>query len=159
MAFTSLKQFRLETGMKIIVDADACPVKEIIEGMARHNRIKVIMVSNYSHEIRSDYAETVVVDKEAEAADITIVNMTEPGDIIITQDYGLASIVLAKGARALNPNGKVYTDQNIDMLLTQRYLNAKARRARGRHINLPKRSTKDNLNFEQSFQRLLDKND
>lgn len=143
--------------MKIIVDADACPVKEIIETLARRKRIKVIMVSNYSQNIRSDYAETVIVDKEAEAADITIVNMTEPGDIIITQDYGLASIVLGKGARALNPNGKVYTDQNIDMLLTQRYLNAKARRAGGRHINPRKRSTKENRHFEQSFQRLLDK--
>ena len=143
--------------MKIIVDADACPVKKIIEDLARRRQIKVIMVSNYSHQINSDYAETIAVDKEAEAADITIVNMTEPGDIIVTQDYGLASIVLGKGAVAVSPSGKVYTEQNIDILLTQRYLNAKARQSGGKHINPRKRSARENRHFEEAFKGLLDK--
>lgn len=143
--------------MKIIVDADACPVKEIIEVLAERKDIKVIMVSNYSHQISSHYAEKVVVDKESQAADITIANMTEPGDIIVTQDYGLASIVLGKGAAAVNPSGKIYTDQNIDMLLMQRYLNTKARQAGLKHINPKKRTVNDNNRFEQSFKSLLDK--
>ena len=142
--------------MKIIVDADACPVKEIIEQQAGFKNIKVIMVSNYSHQINSQYAEVIVVDKESQAADITIANMTAPGDLIVTQDYGLASIVLGKGAIAMNPNGKHYTLENIDGLLMQRYLNAKARQAGNKHINPKKRTRSDNTSFENSLKTLLD---
>lgn len=145
--------------MKIIVDADACPVKEIIEDLAQQNKIRVIMVCNYNHQINSSYAEKVIVGQESQAADITITNMTEPGDIVVTQDYGLASIVLGKGAAAINPSGKIYTDSNIDILLMQRYLNTKARQAGGKHGNPKKRTRKDNNHFAQSFQLLLDKNE
>lgn len=142
--------------MKIIVDADACPVKEIIEQQARLKNIKVIMVSNYSHQINSQYAEVIVVDKESQAADITIANMTAAGDLIVTQDYGLASIVLGKGAVAMSPSGKQYNVENIDGLLMQRYLNAKARQAGNKHINPKKRTRVDNTSFENSLKALLD---
>ena len=141
--------------MKIIVDADACPVKDIIEDLAKRRKARVIMVSNYSHEISSQYAEVVRVDKVSQAADVTIVNMTETGDIVVTQDYGLASLVLGKGAVAINPNGRIYTANNIDMLLTQRYLNAKARQAGLKSINPRKRTGKDDNNFQKNFDRIL----
>lgn len=142
--------------MKIIVDADACPVKDIIESQAKLRNINVIMVSNYSHQIKSHYAETIMVDKESQAADMTIANMTAPGDIIVTQDYGLASIVLGKGAAAINPNGKIFTDENIDGLLMQRYVNAKARQAGIKHINPKKRTARDNSGFARSLASLLE---
>lgn len=137
--------------MRIIVDADACPVKEIIEKQARPNRIKVIMVANYSHQIRSDYAETIMVDRDSQAADIFIANLTKAGDLIVTQDYGLASIVLGKGAMAIHPSGKLYTAENIDTLLMQRYLNTKSRLAGQKQTNTKKRKRNDDLKFEHTL--------
>lgn len=141
--------------MKILVDADACPVKKIIEKIAKKYKLQVIMVSNSSHIINSDYSKHIVVDRNSQAADIAIVNNTLAGDIVITQDYGLASMVLGRGAKAIHPDGKVYTDDNIDTLLMQRYLNAKARQAKIRITNPKKRSDKDNERFTKNFDRLI----
>lgn len=141
--------------MRIIVDADACPVKEIIEEQARVNQIGVIMVANYSHEISSDYAEIIRVDNSSQAADITIANLASAGDLIVTQDYGLASIALARGAKAVNPSGILYTAENIDQLLMQRYLNTRARMAGQKHINPKKRSKNDEKRFRQTLSILI----
>lgn len=141
--------------MRIIVDADACPVKELIEKQARPYRIKVIMVANYSHQISSGYAETVMVDRDSQAADIYIANLTEAGDLIVTQDYGLASIVLGKGAKAIHPSGRLYTAENIDTLLMQRYLNTKSRLAGEKQINPKKRNTNDDRRFEHNLALII----
>jgi hypothetical protein len=142
--------------MKILVDADACPVKDIIEEIAGNYKLRVIMVSNSSHVINSDYSEHLVVDEGSQAADIAIANNTEAGDIVVTQDYGLASIILTRGAMAIHPDGKVYTLNNIDGLLMQRYINYKARQARKRIINMKKRTQDDNNRFIDSFNRLIE---
>lgn len=141
--------------MRIIVDADACPVKDIIEEVARSNQIPVIMVSNLNHNISSSYSEIIVVDGSSQAADIAIVNMSVAGDIVVTQDYGLASIILGKNGKAINPNGKVYSIDNIDTLLMQRYINFKAREARQKVSRTKKRSKNDNEKFEKNLNKLI----
>jgi uncharacterized protein YaiI (UPF0178 family) len=141
--------------LKIIVDADACPVKDIIEELAQEYRLELIMVSNINHVIASQYAKIVVVDGTSEAADIAIVNLTKRGDIVVTQDYGLASLALAKGSYALDPLGHQYTDTNIEGLLVRRFINQKARRA-GERIGGPrKRNPNDNSRFQQRLREII----
>lgn len=143
--------------MKILVDADACPVKDIIEDIAGNYSLQVIMISNPSHNIRSSYSDIIMVDGGAEAVDIAVVNRSKAGDIVVTQDYGLASMVLGKGAAAINPSGKIYTMENIDGLLMQRYLNYKARKVGLKTINPRKRSAKDDQRFTRNFTELIEK--
>lgn len=141
--------------MKIIVDADACPVKEIIEELAQANQLEVIMVSNINHLIASQYAKIVVVDGASEAADIAIVNLTRRGDIVVTQDYGLASMVLVKGSYAIDPLGHQYTETNIEGLLLSRFINQKARRAGQRTGGPRKRNQGDDLRFRKRLQKII----
>ncbi len=141
--------------MRIIVDADACPVKNIIEEVASSKQIPVIMVSNLNHNITSSYSEVIVVDGTSQAADIAIVNMANTGDIVVTQDYGLASMILGKDGKAINPNGKVYSLDNIDTLLMQRYVNFKAREARQKISRPKKRNKGDNEKFKNNFIKLI----
>ncbi|HZK87085.1 MAG TPA: YaiI/YqxD family protein [Syntrophomonas sp.] len=141
--------------MKIIVDADACPVKQIIEKTAQKHNLAVIMVSNYHHQINSEYASVLVVDGASQAADLVIVNHTSPGDIIVTQDYGLAAMILGKQAYAIHPMGNIYTSENIEGLLMQRYVNQKARQAK-KHVSGPrKRQTADDQRFEGELENLI----
>lgn len=142
--------------MRIIVDADACPVKNIIEAEAKKRNLPVIMVSNFNHNIASDYAEVIWVDDTAEAADLAIINMLKSDDIVVTQDYGLASLVLGKRAQAINPLGRVYTLENIDTLLMQRHINSKARKAGLKISNPKKRNTLDDEKFRVNFIKLID---
>lgn len=141
--------------MKIIVDADACPVKQIIEDIARKYELPVIMVANYHHQIVSAYATTIVADGAAEAADIIIANQTRRGDLVVTQDYGLAAIVLGKNAYAIHPRGHVYTAENIDGLLMQRHLNQKARQAKRRIAGPRKKTDQDDQRFTSQFEQLI----
>ncbi|CFX69116.1 Protein of unknown function UPF0178 [Syntrophomonas zehnderi OL-4] len=141
--------------MKIIVDADACPVKGIIEEMAAGAGLELIMVSNYHHMIRSNYARVVIVDGSSQSADITIANLTQKGDIIVTQDYGLAALVLAKNAHCIHPQGQIYSLDNIDGLLSQRYVHQKARQAGKRITNPRKRQAQDDIRFKKNLGRLM----
>lgn len=141
--------------MRILVDADACPVKDIIEEVAKNYEMEVIMICNPNHVLQSSYSEIVVVDGNSQAADIAIINRTTKGDLVITQDYGLASLVLAKHALAIHPSGKVYDPENIEGLLMQRFVNQKARQAGLRTVNPKKRKASDNENFRFHFVRIL----
>jgi len=116
---------------RIYVDADACPFKDLIVEIAAANGVGVTMVANHCHEIEAtDRVEIVRVDDERDAVDIAIANRAAAGDIVVTQDYGLAAMVLGKGARALSPRGRVYDNGNIESLLAARHHAQKARRAR-----------------------------
>lgn len=142
--------------MRILVDADACPVKDIIEKLARKHGLPVLMISNVNHLIKSDYSQVIVVDGAAEAADIAIVNLSQPGDIIVTQDYGLASMLLAKRARVIHPLGKIYNDENIDGLLMQRFIGQKARKAGLRTTGPKKRNPLDDKLFEVNLDKMIE---
>lgn len=143
--------------MKILVDADACPVKNIIEAVGQKYSLPVIMVSNQHHTLNSDYAQVQVVDAYSQSADIHIVNQTDPDDIVITQDYGLAAMVLAKGAHSIHPDGRVYTSENIESLLMQRYINQKAREAGSRTPHSKKRTRADDQRFREVLVQLVER--
>ena len=111
--------------MKIIIDADACPVVDITVNTAKERGFECIIVCDNTHSIEKDGAKTIVVDKGADSADCKIANLTEKGDVIVTQDYGLAALILGKGGKALNQNGLIYTESNIDNLLFTRHISKK----------------------------------
>jgi uncharacterized protein YaiI (UPF0178 family) len=142
--------------VRILVDADACPVKEVILRMAKHRNIPVTMVIDTSHELDDGYSTVITVDKGADSADYAITGMAECGDIVVTQDYGLAAMILAKGASAIDQNGMLYTDENIGSLLERRYIGQKIRRGGGRTKGPRKRTSEDDERFEDVFGRLLD---
>lgn len=144
--------------MKILVDADACPVpvKNILVRLARERSIPVTMLIDTSHVLNDGYSRIITVDKGRDSADIRLVNLVESGDLVVTQDFGVAAVALAKGAKALNQNGMVYNDGNMDRLLFERALGQEVRRAGGRTGRIPKRTRADDAAFEQAFLQLLD---
>ena len=142
--------------MKIYVDADACPVKEIIVYEAKKRNLEVIMIFDTSHQIDDGYSKVIVVDKSADSADIKIANLIEKNDVVVTQDYGVATMSLGKGARAINQNGLIYTNENIDRLMFERFLGKKIRRAGRRTKNVSKRTNEDNENFRKAFISILE---
>jgi len=140
--------------MKIYIDADASPVKDIVIKEAKKFNIPVVLVKSYSHFSHSDElegVETIYVDTGADAADYEILGHARSGDIIITQDYGLASLGLAKGCKVLHHKGFAYSNKNIDMLLQTRHLSAKARKA-GKKTKGPKAFTDED---REEFRNLL----
>jgi uncharacterized protein YaiI (UPF0178 family) len=143
--------------MKILVDADACPVKHIIERIAKAYAIPVVMVIDTSHILTSDYSEILQVSKAPDAVDIALINRTSPGDIVVTQDYGVASMALGKRAYGINQNGRYYTDDNIDMLMFERHISKKQRRAGNRTSSIKRRTKEDDEKFGESFQNLIKK--
>ena len=145
--------------MKIFVDADACPVVDIVEDIATKYNIPVTLLCDTNHVLTSDYSEVIVVGAGADAVDYKLISICHRGDIVVTQDYGVAAMALGKGAYAIHQSGKWYTDENIDQMLMERHLNKKARRASsGNHIKGPrKRTEEDDQRFAESFEKLLRK--
>ncbi len=140
--------------MKILVDADACPVKDIIEEVAKDFGLTVIMIIDTSHELYSDYSSIIQVSKAPDAADLALFNRTEASDIVVTHDYGVASMVLGKKAYAISFNGKWFTNQNIDMLMYERHVAAKQRKIGIHSCSVKKRTKEDNQRFRDSFIKL-----
>lgn len=142
--------------MKIYVDADASPVKDIVISVAKQYQIPVVLVksiSHYSHDELVDGVQTIYVDTGADAADYRIMQLAKRLDLIITQDYGLASLGLGKGCLVLHHKGFAYTNENIDQLLQTRHLSAKARRS-GQKTKGPKPFTDED---RKKFKELLEK--
>lgn len=139
---------------KILVDADACPVKEIIVRIAKELELEVLMFVDTSHILEDDYSKVITVSQGNDAVDIALINQTRNGDIVVTQDYGVASMALGKKAYSINQNGLVYDESNIDRLLFERYLHQKVRQSGGRTSNHKKRNKEINLKFENSFREL-----
>ncbi len=144
--------------MKILVDADACPVKGIIENIAKEFRIPVFMFIDTSHILSSDYSKIIVVSKAPDAVDFALINKAVRGDIVVTQDYGVAAMALGKGAYAIHQNGKIYTEDNIDLMLIERHIAMKRRRA-GERVgsNAKKRTNAEDERFKTSFYQLCRK--
>lgn len=138
--------------MKILVDADACPVKEIIERIAKKFQLPVLMFIDTSHILYSDYSEIILISKAPDAVDFALMNRTERGDIVISQDYGVAAMALGKGAYAIHPGGKIYNDGNIDILLMERDI-AKQYRRSGKRLggHAKKRTSADDVRFTEAF--------
>ena len=139
------------------VDADACPVVSIVEEIAEKYNIPSTLLSDTNHVLYSDYSEVIVVGAGADAVDYKLIGICHKGDIVISQDYGVAAMALAKGAYAIHQSGKWYTNENIDQMLMERHINKKARR--GSHKNhikgQRKRTEEDDAQFAQSFEKLI----
>lgn len=144
--------------MKIIVDADACPVKkEIIEVAADFDLsvLLVMSIAHYSFDTLPEHVETIYVEKGADRADFKIVQLAKKEDIIITQDYGLASLLLPKRCRVVHHKGYEYTDENIDRMLETRHFSAMQREA-GQRTKGPSAFTEeDRKSFKLYFKELI----
>jgi len=141
--------------MQILVDADACPVKQIIVRLAKNYNIPVTMLIDTSHELNDGYSRVITVDKQADSVDYALIGLLTCNDIVVTQDYGLAAMALGKKAKVINQNGVIYTNENIEKLLMERYIGQKIRRSGGRTKGPSKRTKEDNARFEIAFEKLL----
>ncbi len=143
--------------MRIMVDADACPVVRIVEETARRHGVPVTLLCDTNHMLYSEYSEVKIIGAGADAVDFALVNLCARGDIVVTQDYGVAAMALGRGAHAIHQSGMRYTDDNIDRLLMERHLAKKARMARSKHhLKGPKKRTaEDDEKFRQAFDRLI----
>ena len=141
--------------MKIIVDADACPksVLRVSMKIGHQYGIQVWTVASFHHNIQSDHP--IVVGDDPQEADIKVINMTEDGDIVITQDWGLAAVVLGKGARCLSPIGREFRSEKIEFLLEEREIKNKLRRSGERTRGPKKRTLGDDRRFEACLVRIL----
>ena len=139
----------------VFVDADACPVRQLITAASREQGWPVVMVADTSHHIQDGYSQIVTVDKARDSADLAILNRLRSGDIVVTQDYGVAAMALGKGAAVLHHNGMEYSPENIDLLLMERHISGKQRRAGGRVRGPRPRKPEENLRFDQAFRSLL----
>lgn len=146
----------MEISAKVIVDADACPraCLRILQEEQAKRGFSLVTVASFNHVI--DNSQHITVGNEKEAADMVVINNTKRGDLVITQDWGLASLVLGKGAWALSPSGKIYSNKQIDLLLEERALKARFRRAGGRTKGPSKRTAQTDTAFKQNLSKLLD---
>ncbi len=144
--------------IRLLIDADACPVYRIAEGIAKERQIPVMLFSDTNHILSSEYSEVRIIGAGADAVDFALINECKRGDIIITQDYGVAAMALGKGAYPIHQNGRWYTNDNIDQMLMERHLAKKARMGKGKHHlkGSRKRTPEDDENFTASLLRLID---
>ena len=141
----------------VLIDADGCPVIDLTLRICRAHGVPVLILCDTAHRIERDGAETLVFDKGADSVDFALVNHVRPGDVVVTQDYGLAAMCLSRRARVLNQNGLEYTADNIDGLLEQRHHNNKLLCA-GRHLKGPARRTKEQDEaFGVALERVLER--
>ena len=115
--------------MQIFVDADACLVVGIVETIAEKYNISTTLLCDTNHILYSDYSEVIVVGAGADAVDYKLISICHKGDVVVSQDYGVAAMALGKGAYVIHQSGKWYTNENMDQMLMERHLNKKARRS------------------------------
>lgn len=141
--------------MRILIDADGCPVVDAAVGIAKQNNIECIILCDTSHVFEKNGAKTITVSKGADSVDFALVNMAGIGDVVITQDYGLAAMCLARKAVAISQDGIIYSDDNMGALLLARHTAKKIRMAGGRLKGNAKRTSEQNTSFAEKFQRLI----
>ena len=141
--------------MKILVDADACPksVLRICLDVGRRHGLPVWTVASFNHTIESDHH--VIVGSDPQETDIKILNLTEAGDVVVSQDWGLAAVVLGKEAKCLSPTGREFRPDRIEFLLEEREIKARRRRAGGRTKGPKKRTDEDDRRFEASLEKVI----
>ncbi len=144
--------------MRILIDADGCPVTGLTVRIADEYNIKVIIVSDTSHIFNFENADIITVGKGVNSADLALANIVVENDLVITQDYGLSAIVLSKKGIVINQNGLIINEKNIDSLLATRHISMKARMSK-KHLKGPsKRTNQQNINFEKSLRGILNEN-
>lgn len=141
--------------MNLLIDADACPVTDIALGIAHTYHVPAVLFCDSAHEYTRKDAQVVTVMRGADSVDFTLVNRVIKGDIVITQDYGLAAMCLSRGAYVLRQDGLMYTEENILPLLNQRHEVKKRLRAGGRVRGPGKRDSAQDEAFAASMMMLL----
>jgi len=147
--------------MRILIDGDACPVTALIQKTAARYGVEVVFfhsTCHYSSNTNGATMEIIMVDNVSQAVDMAIINKALKGDIVVTGDFGLASLVLGKGVYAISFSGMIYDENNIDQLLFERHVAGVVRRNGGRTKGPAKRSTNDDKNFEKSLNFLISQN-
>lgn len=142
--------------MELFIDADGCPVTGIAIALAKEFGLNCTLICDTAHEMRRDGAKTITVSKGADSADFALVNLVKKGDIVVTQDYGLAAMCLSRSAVPIHQDGMVYTNNNIDGLLFFRAAAKKVRNAGGRLKGPSKRTRDQDKAFEAALRRLLE---
>ena len=139
--------------IKILVDADACPVsvRDTVLKIASAKKIEVIMFVDVNHNISDGYSRVVVVEQGSDSVDFRLISEIRPGDVVVTQDYGVAAIALAKRAKVVHPSGMIFSDNNIEGLLNNRFIKQKMRR-QGKY---PKSRTRNLQGNGKSFFEIL----
>ena len=141
--------------MTILIDADGCRVVDITVKIATEKKINCVILCDTSHVFEKLGVKTITVSKGNDSVDFALVNMVQPGDIVVTQDYGLAAMCLARRAVAINQNGMMYTNDNIDALLHERHASKKIRMAGGRLKGASKRTAEQDAAFAKALRGLL----
>ncbi len=141
--------------MRILIDADGCPVVNESIGVAKKFNLESIIFCDTAHYFNEENVKVVVVSKGVDAVDFAILNDIQRGDIVITQDYGLASLVLSRNSYAINQSGMVYTDENIDGLLFSRYIFKKMRNSKVRLKGPKKKYKSQKVIFKQNLEKLI----
>lgn len=141
--------------IRLLIDADGCPVTDIAIRLCKEFHIPCILLCDTAHEFHRQGAETLVFDKGADSVDYAIANRVQKEDLVITQDYGLASMCLAKGCRILHQDGWEYTRDNIDALLLVRHESRKHRASGGRFKGPKKRTPQQDHSFEAALRAIL----
>lgn len=141
--------------MTMLIDADGCPVVDIAIKIAAEQNIDCVILCDTSHVFERAGAKTITVSKGADSVDFALVNMVQAGDIVITQDYGLAAMCLARKAVPISQDGMVYTADNIDALLLARHTAKKIRMSGGRLKGNSKRTPEQNAAFEKKLKEIL----
>lgn len=137
--------------MRILIDADGCPVVDITVRMAKQYGAECLILCDTAHRFEKSGAKTLVFSKGADSVDFALVNLVQCGDLVITQDYGLAAMCLSRGAVVLHQDGMEYTAYNIDALLLARHTAKKIRTSGGRLRSIPKRTKEQNRLFEEAL--------
>ncbi len=145
--------------MRILVDADACPVIKITEELAARYNIECILLCDTNHVLSSDYSEVKVIEAGRDAVDYALIGICLKGDIVVSNDYGVAAMALGKGANPISAFGRLYTNDNIDTLLMERHMAKKLRSSYKRyHVKGPsKRKHEDDVKFAEALERLIQK--
>ena len=141
--------------MQVLIDGDGCPVVDIAVELCRERKLPCLLLCDTAHEFHLEGAETLTFDKGCDSVDFALANRVLPGDLVITQDYGLASMCLARRARVLHQDGWEYTVWNIDALLLQRHESRKYRLSGGRTKAIPKRTQQQDRAFRAAMAALL----
>ena len=141
--------------MKVLIDADACPVVDAAVRLCCRYGRECILLCDTAHELHREGASTLVFDKGSDSVDFALVNRVEPGDVVVTQDYGLAAMCLSKCARVLHQDGWAYTRENIDALLFSRHESGKYRRSGGRTKGPKRREKSQDDAFQKALQQML----
>lgn len=145
--------------MQVLIDADGCPVVDITRLLCKEFSVSCWILCDTAHEFHRTDAHTLIFDQGADSLDYALVSRVQPGDIVVTQDYGLAALCLTRNARVLHQDGWEYTAENIDALLLLRHENRKSRSA-GKRIKGPgKRMQAQNQAFRQALRYLLQNSD